>query len=905
METKSIQAGNEIEQTRAAEFFREHKKAVYKRTDKIFAVLLPIQWLAGIIAAYLLTPMTWNGVESNIHPHIWVALIGGGIITSLPMYLIFAVPGAAITRNVIAVSQMLMSGVLIHISGGHIETHFHIFGSLAFLACYRDWRVLIPATLVTAADHLLRGWLYPLSIYGFVTENEWRWIEHAGWVIFTDTFLIISCLRSVKEMREIANRAAAYTSSEARYRAIVEQTTDAIVLIDPETLHVIDCNEAFSHLIGCETIDEAKTLSGFDFTTVSRGELEKITKFARKRNSPVKGESIYQRRDKSYVQVDITSNLIEYNGKQAFCLNSKDITERKRDEEEMNRLALVAQKTQNSVIVSNPAGEIQWVNDGFTRLTGFEMSEVLGRNPAEILCGRETSGESLAELVKSVIANKPFECELYCYKKNGEGYWASMSLMPINDDAGNLLGFISIEMDVTERRSMENELRRAHDELEHRVAERTAELVEANNTMQIEVGERKRAEVELSDAKEFLSDVIDNVPNLIFVKDREGRFTLVNRALAELYGTTVEDIVGKTVTDFKNDSSSSEQIKIDDWEVFEKGLEKIIPEEKFTDVHGDLHWFHTVKRPLAIGDRNVRHLLGIATDLTERKILESQLRHSQKLESIGQLAAGIAHEINTPTQYVGDNARFMRDAFTDIDSVLKKYAEFFEVARNGKIEPEFIAEIQEEIENADLKYLCEEVPNAIQQSLEGVTRIAKIVQSMKEFAHPGTKDKTAADLNRAIESTITVARNEWKYVAELETYFDETLPTVPCLLGEFNQVVLNMIINATHAIGNVVGDGANGKGKITVTTKKIDDDWAEIRIGDSGTGIPPEIRGKIFDPFFTTKEVGKGTGQGLAISHAVIVEKHNGQLTFETEMGHGTTFIIRLPVSDRKTSNLN
>ena len=165
---------------------------------------------------------------------------------------------------------------------------------------------------------------------------------------------------------------------------------------------------------------------------------------------------------------------------------------------------------------------------------------------------------------------------------------------------------------------------------------------------------------------------------------------------------------------------------------------------------------------------------------------------------------------------------------------------------------------------------------------------------MKEFSHPGSAEKAQADINKAIESTVTVARNEWKYVADVEMDFDPELPSVPCILGDFNQVILNMIVNAAHAIAGVIGDGSDGKGKIKISTRR-DGDSADIRVSDTGTGIPKEAQSRVFDPFFTTKEVGKGTGQGLAIAHDVIVEKHGGSLTFETEEGKGTTFIVRLP----------
>jgi PAS domain S-box-containing protein len=288
----------------------------------------------------------------------------------------------------------------------------------------------------------------------------------------------------------------------------------------------------------------------------------------------------------------------------------------------------------------------------------------------------------------------------------------------------------------------------------------------------------------------------------------------------------------------------------------------------------------------------------IGADITERKALESNLVQTEKLKSIGQLAAGIAHEINTPTQYVGDNTRFLQDAFDDLLRILVQYARLLQATKAGTLTEVLISELEENIAEADLDYLIEEIPTAIQHTLEGVDRIAKIVRAMKEFSHPGQEEKTAVDINKAIESTITVARNEWKYVADMVTDFDPALPTVPCFPGELNQVILNMLINAAHAVGDVVGQHPMEKGGIKVITRKKEN-WAEIQISDTGSGIPVEIRSRIFDPFFTTKEVGKGTGQGLAISHAVIVEKHGGSIDLDTEEGRGTTFTIRLPLKDQ------
>ncbi len=279
----------------------------------------------------------------------------------------------------------------------------------------------------------------------------------------------------------------------------------------------------------------------------------------------------------------------------------------------------------------------------------------------------------------------------------------------------------------------------------------------------------------------------------------------------------------------------------------------------------------------------------------EQNLLEVQLRQAQKLESIGQLAAGIAHEINTPTQYIGDNLHFLQTAFQDISRLLFRYQELIRDTQKNYPAAALATHVAEAQQAADLDFLMTEAPKAVQQSLDGVERVAKIVRSMKDFSHPGPSTKTLTDLNRAIDSTLTVARHEWKYVAEMQTDFDRTLPLVPCLPGEFNQVILNLVINAAHAIADRVGDGGRGKGTITITTRKLAE-VAEIQVSDTGVGIPEKIRDKIFEPFFTTKPVGKGTGQGLAIARSVIIDKHGGTIEFVSTPGQGTTFIVRLPL---------
>ena len=280
----------------------------------------------------------------------------------------------------------------------------------------------------------------------------------------------------------------------------------------------------------------------------------------------------------------------------------------------------------------------------------------------------------------------------------------------------------------------------------------------------------------------------------------------------------------------------------------------------------------------------------------EKERLQSQLLHTQKLESVGQLAAGIAHEINTPTQFISTNIDFMDEAATDITSLIKQIQE---IAASAP--PETSKAIQTALEDADWEFLESELPQAISESRDGVHRVSSIVLAMKEFSHPGSKGKESQSLNKIIETTITVARNEWKYVADMETDLDPALPNVPLLADEMGQVILNMLVNAAHAIGDKLGKNPEGaKGTINIRTK-ADKEWVELRITDSGAGMTEEVSSRIFDPFYTTKQVGKGTGQGLAISHDVIVKKHGGTVSVESVVDVGTTFIIRLPL-ERESS---
>jgi PAS domain S-box-containing protein len=409
-----------------------------------------------------------------------------------------------------------------------------------------------------------------------------------------------------------------------------------------------------------------------------------------------------------------------------------------------------------------------------------------------------------------------------------------------------------------------------------------------------DVTQHRRAEEQLREAHDQLEVMIRSISAILLCVDGSGRVTEWNAAAESAFGVPKDRALGRLLLGC-GVRWDADRVRDAAAECAFAGNPVRLDEVRFRRRDGKDGLLSMTLNPMKSKRRRYCGILILARDITERKFLESQLAQAQKLEAIGQLAAGVAHEINTPMQYVGDNLRFLSDSFAGLVELHRRYRKLLAAAEAGRADEELVADVRAAAADLDEDYLLSEVPAATRQSIEGLDQVTRIVQAMREFSHPGGEEKAAADINRAIASTLTVCRNEWKYVAEVETDFDPDLPPVPCLPGELNQAILNLIINAAHAIEDAAGGRPTAKGTITLRTRR-QGPWAEIRVTDSGTGIPDEIRSRIFNPFFTTKQVGRGTGQGLAIAHAVIVDRHGGTLSFETEMGRGTTFVVRLPL---------
>lgn len=369
-----------------------------------------------------------------------------------------------------------------------------------------------------------------------------------------------------------------------------------------------------------------------------------------------------------------------------------------------------------------------------------------------------------------------------------------------------------------------------------------------------------------------LRQIIMHNADGMLVIDPQRSIRFANPAAESLFGRTVEQLIG-TVFEAAADENNAFEISI-----LQLGQGALTVEVRSVATQ----WEGQPAKLVSL------------RDVTERKRMELQLQQTRKLESIGQLAAGIAHEINTPAQYVLDNVGFLHDACGDLLAVCDEFQKLLGAVKDSQLSPDQLSRAEQSLKTANYEFLSTEVPAAIAQSREGIRHIAKIVQAMKDFSRPSTDVKAPANLNQALETTLTISHHQWAAVAEVALNLQQDLPLVPCLPGEVNQVFLNVLVNAAQAVADKLKDSGK-KGVIGVSTIALAD-RVQIRISDTGNGIPEKIRDRVFDPFVTTRDVGEGTGQGLAVARSIMVDRHGGTIEFETEAGKGTTFILSLPL---------
>ena len=390
--------------------------------------------------------------------------------------------------------------------------------------------------------------------------------------------------------------------------------------------------------------------------------------------------------------------------------------------------------------------------------------------------------------------------------------------------------------------------------------------------------------------------VVDGAGHVAFHLDTQGDLVSLTPTWARLTAFGVVRSLGQPFADF---------LHPDDRKTFTRELERLHSEStsirfecRLVTLMGDTVDVELFAQPLLDDYQRFAGVMGVLSDISERRVREIEVQHAQKMEALGRLSAGIAHEINTPIQFVGDNTRFLAESYETMLRLLLTYRHVLDANSGATPWAQRQDIIRHAEAQADVDYLAEEVPSAVAQSLEGVERVASIVRAMKTFSHPGQDTQAPADLNEALQATVTVARHQVKYVADVVMDLCE-LPPVTCKLGDLNQVFLNLIVNAGDAIAET-----GERGQIGVQTR-TEGDCVVIRVSDSGAGVSDEIRHKIFEPFFTTKSVGRGTGQGLALARAVVQDRHGGTISVESTMGHGSIFTIRLPTAGASTGGVS
>ena len=651
----------------------------------------------------------------------------------------------------------------------------------------------------------------------------------------------------------LARRCQDLSESERRFRAVFEQAGVGVSRINPDRRY-IEVNDRFARMVGRSPLDlVGRAVDDITHPDDLENDRSSLARLLAGEDS-VAWEKRYVRPDGTIVWCRVNVAILRGpEGKPEGLLTvAEDVSARHRAETELqNQLAFqrsLMDAAVNPIYVQDPAGHYVSVNRAFANFLGVTIEGALGLTAREIFS--EETGEFLAQKDQEILIRGGVQqIEVMLEDASGRERDLIFNRARFDDAEDRPQGIVGVATDVTDS---------------------------------------KRVEKDLRDEQEVLQRILSGIRAGIFIIDPKDRHIVdVNKVAEELCGRSREELLGQpcSIVGWRDAGGRA----------FTSCMlaERNLLNEEMRLTRPDGRAVPIIKTVITAKRRGELRLFEIVFDITERKALERQLATAQKLESVGELAAGIAHEINTPTQYIGDNLHFLSSAFTGLGQAMTRIEAVARRLAEAAGDTEAVAEIEAARSEADVDFLQDEAPRALEQSVEGVNRVTAIVSAMKKFSHPGGEEKTAVDFNAAVENTVTVAKNEWKYVADVVLELDHDLPPVFCHPGDFNQVILNILVNAAHAIADKV-KGTTDKGTITIRTE-ADGDFCKLSVADTGKGIPEENRNKIFDPFFTTKEVGKGTGQGLAITHNIVVTKHGGSIDFESEVGKGTTFVVRVP----------
>ncbi len=540
-----------------------------------------------------------------------------------------------------------------------------------------------------------------------------------------------------------------------------------------------------------------------------------------------------------------------------------DITEQRQLDEQIRKMSRAIEQSPATILITNVEGSIEYVNPKFCQTTGYSAEEVIGQTP-RILKSGEMTPEGYANLWKTITSGKEWRGEFHNKRKDGSLYWEYASISPLFDKDGKISGYLAVKEDITERKAVE------------------AELAKSRLEMEVNHAKLEQLFAEVAHGKREWEETLDNLRDFIILTDADNRIRRCNQLLAESTGQSVNDLAGvdwrKLLTgagySFGRFDGKSGELR-------NERLGRVYDINVYEIVHEGTLEGHVI----SMNDTTELRAASLELEKAYAELKEAQLQifQQEKMASIGQLAAGVAHEINNPMGFISSN-------LTTLTKYVDRLAEYIgagDQALADFSESSTAKALKETRKRLKIDHIMEDSRQLIMESQDGAGRVRRIVQDLKSFSRVDQSEKALIDLNEALETTINIAWNEIKYVAELNKDFGN-IPQIICFPQQLNQVFLNLLVNASHAM--------EGKRGIITVRSWNEGESVFVSVTDSGCGIPEEIRQRIFEPFFTTKEVGKGTGLGLSISYEII-RKHGGEITVESEVGKGTTFVVRLPVS--------
>jgi two-component system cell cycle sensor histidine kinase/response regulator CckA len=863
--TTSANPGDDVAQ-RTTAIFREQMDANNRRTDRMFAWLMAFQWIAGVAAAIWISPRGWEGQNSQIHIHVWAAIFLGGMISGFPIFLAMTRPGSTLTRHVMAVGQMLSCSLLIHFTGGRIETHFQYFGALAFLSFYRDWRVLLTASVVAAADHFIGGIFWPQSMYGVLVASAWRSAEHTGWILFEDVFLVLAIRQNLqvifvgaerqanlealnqnieekvqertsqlrKEATERQQVEEILRDSERKFRQLAENITDVFWMLSPDMGKIEYISPAYDMIWG-RSVEPLYTNPMEWFESVFPEDRERITAVFTKLaqgESSVSTEYRIIRPDGSLRWIHTRGYQVRNAEGTVIRLTgiSTDITDRKqagRELEENRQLLDGIMKNSVDGIVAYEAirdeqGELMdfrflLVNPAAERLIGKSESELLWHGLLE--ASPEIVMDGLFEsCVRLVETGETLDFE-YSSVRSNSLRWYRVAGVKLGD------GLVMSYSDITERKMVQDQLDRL----------------------------RKDHQAVLNSVTEGVHWVAE-----------DGTIKFENLSAVSMLGYEVSELIGKpahqTMHHHRNDGTEYPVGECPIYATLHDGVGRHVKEEVFWRKDGTSFPVEYTATPVRNEAGDLNGAVVVFTNITERKSIEARLLQSQKMETVGKLAGGVAHEFNSIlTAIIGQSELLIEELPSE--GSLGKSAREIRLAAD---------------------------------------RAATLTRQLLAYGRKQILQPEILDVNRVLSDMLGSLQHLLGRDVDVRVIPAFGLHKVKIDPGQMDQVILSIAMNAVDAMPN--------GGKLTLETSDVtlDEDYVHpfpglkpggyvmLAISDTGMGMTDEVKARAFEPFFSTKGVGQGTGLGLATCYG-IVKQSEGHITVYSEVARGTTFRIYLP----------